>query len=553
MNDSKYPESLQGLSVGDIIQEDEVQRHGFLKKKSGGVVRTGLPLLQDYQQRYFVIHKGWVYYYKDKSSSEPKGQFSLENFSTTVLKAEEESASSQFVFKIFPLNNRRKNQTPSRTWYFAADNRKDMEGWIDSFRTEIDKYNRPRAKLEKSRSLPGKSIGKIRSATNQQLSTGSSPDEQRRPHSITSPIGHKETEENKTAEEEYEEVGIVTGASIESIQNRPLPSTPEDSKPSPAPIESSTKAETRKAPARPPKTPTSPTDAAYVRMDSSEALHVAKPPSPLNYVDVVAEDEEEEERKYEDVDDVGATSRESGYDRPPPPLPKNNDSPEYITPIPLTPPRNTSKNRSKPLTPTSGSRDEEVVTSSGRYAHHGPPPQIPAPTRSTPPSKKPPILKPKPKSLTAEAKPKILSKQPQSGVKIIENCFRMPQDGFETKLPVAAEVDSKKSVVKKEPAKNDAVGGDRGFKIPEIRSATLPRQTLDGQLQAKTGNMTGGEFIKKELRSMAGDATLPRSPVGGTRVTGPATIRPAQSTTTTRHNPEVSSAFKDRLKMFENK
>lgn len=46
MNDSKYPESLQGLSVGDIIQEDEVQRHGFLKKKSGGVVRTGLPLLQ---------------------------------------------------------------------------------------------------------------------------------------------------------------------------------------------------------------------------------------------------------------------------------------------------------------------------------------------------------------------------------------------------------------------------------------------------------------------------------------------------------------------------
>jgi len=135
---SFYPAPYQGVSLQALLLEENLTKHGWLSKKSGGLARLALSLLDAYERRYFVIIKGWVYYYKDASSTKPQGQFSLEGYSKRVVIAEEEYESAPWVFKIFPLKN------GGRTWYFSAENETKMQSWIESFRNEIEIYNIPR-------------------------------------------------------------------------------------------------------------------------------------------------------------------------------------------------------------------------------------------------------------------------------------------------------------------------------------------------------------------------------------------------------------------------
>nr|XP_026694699.1 extensin isoform X2 [Ciona intestinalis] len=104
-------------------------------------------------KRYFIILKGWVYYYKDDHSAAPQGYFSLEGYSNKIFPAEEERcAALQWVFKLYPKSS----SNNKRTWYLAPESERSMNEWRESFRIEIDKHNITESSLRASRSLPEK-------------------------------------------------------------------------------------------------------------------------------------------------------------------------------------------------------------------------------------------------------------------------------------------------------------------------------------------------------------------------------------------------------------
>ncbi|XP_039259020.2 uncharacterized protein LOC120335558 [Styela clava] len=128
-----YPPAFEDVPAIQIYRGKEVRKYGVVKKKSGG---RKIPLIQSkYETRFVIISRGWVYYYKDKSSDKPQGKFSLQGFSNTVINAEEEQSSMPFVFKIY---SKKANE---RTWFFSTENTSDMHEWMEAFRLEIEQYN----------------------------------------------------------------------------------------------------------------------------------------------------------------------------------------------------------------------------------------------------------------------------------------------------------------------------------------------------------------------------------------------------------------------------
>jgi len=222
-----YPMPFEGLSCSLMLDEG-VFKHGFMWKKSGNAAKQRIPLMKEYEKRYVILHKGWVYYFKDKSSTKPQKKFSLENFSKRVVLAEEEGSKIKNVFKIFSSTSKAKE---GRTYYFATDSIEEMNEWMECFKCEIDKYNVGATKVRPSKSYPGSrsnrdkgQVTKESWKNNRPLSTLDFPTGSSTPSSTNSSSIKSSENSNNLDEEEYDT--LLPYSPDQPIHQLPLPTPP---------------------------------------------------------------------------------------------------------------------------------------------------------------------------------------------------------------------------------------------------------------------------------------------------------------------------------------
>ncbi|XP_032222076.2 SH3 domain-binding protein 2 isoform X2 [Nematostella vectensis] len=124
----KHPEPYMSIPAQSLVQ-DECHIHcGTVRKENK---------YNMWQDRYLVLHKGCMYYYKNYLDKSAKGQFSLSGYRVST--APERDAKLPWVFKLTHL------QPEKRTFYFAAKSEKELNEWMSKIKEDIDEYCEPLA------------------------------------------------------------------------------------------------------------------------------------------------------------------------------------------------------------------------------------------------------------------------------------------------------------------------------------------------------------------------------------------------------------------------
>ncbi|XP_020606931.1 SH3 domain-binding protein 2-like isoform X3 [Orbicella faveolata] len=118
------PEPFQSIPAQELLKDSHCRKCGWIRKEGGG--------LKTWRDRYFILHKGCLYYYNRPEATTTAGKFSLGGYRLSP--APEKSSKFQWTFKLVHL------QPEKRTYYFAAYSEKEMTEWMESINADMSEY-----------------------------------------------------------------------------------------------------------------------------------------------------------------------------------------------------------------------------------------------------------------------------------------------------------------------------------------------------------------------------------------------------------------------------
>lgn len=117
------PEPYQSIPAQDLLK-DNCGFSGWIRKE-GNSFKT-------WHDRYTILHKGCLYYYKDANASSTAGKFSLGGYRLSP--APERSSKYGWTFKLAHI------QPEKRTYYFSAYSEREMNEWMEHIAKEMEDY-----------------------------------------------------------------------------------------------------------------------------------------------------------------------------------------------------------------------------------------------------------------------------------------------------------------------------------------------------------------------------------------------------------------------------
>ncbi|XP_028512594.1 SH3 domain-binding protein 2, partial [Exaiptasia diaphana] len=119
---SKHPEPYIDIAAQALVKDSCSVHCGMVRKENK---------IKKWQDRYLVLHKGCLYYYKDSNDKTAQGQFSLSGYS--LCKAPEKTK-YEWTFRLKHI------QPEKRSYYFAAHSEKELNEWIEKIQEDISQY-----------------------------------------------------------------------------------------------------------------------------------------------------------------------------------------------------------------------------------------------------------------------------------------------------------------------------------------------------------------------------------------------------------------------------
>ncbi|KAK3751365.1 hypothetical protein QZH41_009309 [Actinostola sp. cb2023] len=104
----KHPEPYLSIPAQVLVQDNCRVHCGMVRKENK---------LKKWQDRYLVLHKGCLYYYKDSTNKKAQGQFSLSGYR---LSTAPEKMKFDWTFKLTHI------QPEKRAYFFAAHSEKEL-------------------------------------------------------------------------------------------------------------------------------------------------------------------------------------------------------------------------------------------------------------------------------------------------------------------------------------------------------------------------------------------------------------------------------------------
>ncbi|XP_031563035.1 SH3 domain-binding protein 2-like [Actinia tenebrosa] len=118
----KYPEPFLSIPAQVLVQDNCRVHCGMVRKENR---------FNKWQDRYLVLHKGCLYYYKDSMDKTAQGQFSLSGYR---LSTAPEKTKYQWTFKLTHI------QPEKRKYFFSAHSEKELTEWLDKIAEDVKEY-----------------------------------------------------------------------------------------------------------------------------------------------------------------------------------------------------------------------------------------------------------------------------------------------------------------------------------------------------------------------------------------------------------------------------